>query len=92
MCTSGRRSSTPVSSRRLHCFVVSPKHVSLFLLPDGFGAFKETGDCFDPAVAARVREFIYSAGNSYDPAEAFRLFRGRDPAIEPMLRKKGLLV
>ena len=59
---------------------------------DGFDAFKETGDCFDRATADRVRKYIYSSGNSYDPAEAFRLFRGRDPAIEPMMKKKGLLV
>lgn len=26
-----------------------------------------------------------------EPGEAFRMFRGRDPAIEPMLRKKNLL-
>jgi peptidyl-dipeptidase Dcp len=59
---------------------------------DGFDAFLEAGDCFDAATAERVRKYIYSAGNSYDPAEAFRLFRGRDPAIEPMLKKKGLLL
>ena len=58
---------------------------------DAFDAFKETGDCFDRQVAERVCKFIYSAGNSQDPAELFRLFRGRDPVIEPMLRKKGLL-
>jgi peptidyl-dipeptidase Dcp len=58
---------------------------------DGFDAFLETGDCFDSATAARVRKYIYSSGNSIDPAEAFRLFRGRDPAIEPMLKKKGLM-
>jgi peptidyl-dipeptidase Dcp len=58
---------------------------------DGFEAFLETGDCFDPQVAQRVYDFIYSAGNSKDPAELFRLFRGRDPVIEPMLKKKGLV-
>eukprot|EP01034_Spumella_vulgaris_P021931 gene21931-28011_t len=58
---------------------------------DGFDAFLETGDCFDPTTAARVRRHIYSAGNSEDPADLFRQFRGRDPAIEPMLKKKGLL-
>lgn len=58
---------------------------------DGFDAFLETGNCFDRTVADRVRKYIYSAGNSVDPAELFRLFRGRDPAIEPMLKKKGLL-
>jgi len=58
---------------------------------DGFEAFMETGNCFDKTVAARVRKHIYSSGNSVDPQEAFRLFRGRDPVVEPMLKKKGLL-
>jgi len=58
---------------------------------DGFDAFKETGDCFDRSTADRVRKYIYSSGNSLNPAEAYRLFRGRDPVIEPMLKQKGLL-
>jgi len=58
---------------------------------DGFDAFKEAGDCFDATVAQRVLKYVYSAGNSRDPAETYRLFRGRDPAIEPMLKKKGLM-
>jgi peptidyl-dipeptidase Dcp len=58
---------------------------------DGFEAFIERGDPFDPETARRVRQFIYSSGNSMDPREAYRAFRGRDPAVEPMLKKKGLL-
>ncbi len=44
---------------------------------DGYEAFTETGDIFNPEVAARVKKYIYSAGNSQDPAELYRLFRGR---------------
>lgn len=58
---------------------------------DGFDAFVEAGDVFDPQVAARLQRFIYGAGNQREPGEAFRQFRGRDPAIEPMLKKRGLL-
>eukprot|EP01038_Epipyxis_sp_PR26KG_P011918 gene11918-15950_t len=58
---------------------------------DGFDAFLESGNCFDNATANRVKQFVYSSGNSLDPAIAFRSFRGRDPAIEPMLKKKGLI-
>ena len=57
---------------------------------DAFQAFLEAGSCFDAATAARAREFIYGAGNSQEPGELFRQFRGRDPQIEAMLRKKGL--
>lgn len=58
---------------------------------DAFGAFVEAGDVFDPGVAARLRECIYASGNSREPGEAFRAFRGRDPVIEPMLKERGLL-
>ncbi|MDR7267599.1 peptidyl-dipeptidase Dcp [Pelomonas saccharophila] len=58
---------------------------------DAFDAFVEAGNVFDAAVAARLRECIYSAGNSREPGEAFRAFRGRDPVVEPMLKDRGLL-
>jgi peptidyl-dipeptidase Dcp len=58
---------------------------------DAFDAFVEAGDVFAPAVAARLRECILSAGNSVEPGAAFRAFRGRDPIIEPMLKDRGLL-
>ncbi len=58
---------------------------------DGYDAFTEAGDPFDPNVAQRLHQFIYSGGNSREPREAYRAFRGRDPAVEPMLRERGLL-
>jgi peptidyl-dipeptidase Dcp len=59
---------------------------------DAYNAFEETGDPFDREVAARVRRWIYSSGDSIEPQAAYRAFRGRDARLEPMLRKKGLLV
>jgi peptidyl-dipeptidase Dcp len=58
---------------------------------DGFDAFVEAGDIFDKETAQRLRKYIYSSGNSLEPGEAYRLFRGRDPTVVPMLKKKGLL-
>ncbi|RZL39771.1 MAG: M3 family peptidase [Rubrivivax sp.] len=58
---------------------------------DAFEAFVEAGDVFDPAVATRLRDCIYAAGNSVEPGSAFRAFRGRDPVVEPMLKDRGLL-
>ena len=57
---------------------------------DAFEAFEETGDAFDPATARRLRDFIYSAGNLRDPAEAYKAFRGRLPAVDALLKKRGL--
>jgi peptidyl-dipeptidase Dcp len=58
---------------------------------DAYDAFVEAGDPFDAGVAARLKRHIYSAGDSVEPGATFAAFRGRDPRIEPMLRKRGLM-
>ncbi len=58
---------------------------------DGFKAFEETQDPFDPATAQRLYQFIYSAGGTRDFAAAYRDFRGRDPKVEALLEGRGLL-
>lgn len=57
---------------------------------DAFAAFEEKGDIFDAETAKKLHDHIYSAGNRRDPNEAWRLFRGREPAFDALLRKKGL--
>jgi len=57
---------------------------------DAFSAFEATGDVFDPALARRLHDFVYAAGNSRDPAEAYRAFRGALPGPDALLRKRGL--
>jgi peptidyl-dipeptidase Dcp len=57
---------------------------------DGFEAFKEVADAFDPATAQRLHDYIYSAGGTRDFADAYRLFRGRDPKIDALLEVRGL--
>jgi peptidyl-dipeptidase Dcp len=57
---------------------------------DAFAAFKETGDHFDPATAKKLKDYIYSAGNLRDPAEAYKAFRGRLPTVDALLEKRGL--
>lgn len=56
---------------------------------DAFEAFTETGNAFDPATAKRLHDDIMSIGNTLDPAEAYRKFRGRDPKVEAYFRAKG---
>ncbi|CAB3751898.1 M3 family metallopeptidase [Paraburkholderia humisilvae] len=58
---------------------------------EAFEAFEEAGDPFDPALADKLKRYVYSAGDSRDERAAFREFRGRDPQAAPMLRKRGLL-
>ena len=58
---------------------------------DGFTAFEESGDVFDPTLAKRLKDHVYSAGNRVDPTLAYRAFRGRDPDAEALMRKRGFL-
>lgn len=57
---------------------------------DGFTAFQETGDIFDPELAARLKKWVYEAGGLREADELYRQFRGKDPEIEPLLRIRGL--
>ena len=57
---------------------------------DGYDAFVEAGNPFDPDVAERLKRYIYSSGGTLPPADAFRSFRGRDPRVEPLLAQRGL--
>lgn len=58
---------------------------------DGFMAFKEAGDIFDPVLAKRLKENVYEAGELEEADELYRRFRGSDPSPEPLLRNRGFL-
>jgi len=59
------------------------------LTADAFGAFVEGKGPYDRAVADRLRKYIFSVGNTVDPAEGYRAFRGRDPKIDALMKKRG---
>jgi peptidyl-dipeptidase Dcp len=56
---------------------------------DAYAAFVETGDLFDPTLARRLHDKILAVGNTVDPGQAFRDFRGRDPKVDALLRDYG---
>ena len=58
---------------------------------DGYDAFVEAGNPFDPRVAQALQRYIYASGNSLEPGAAYAAFRGRAPTVEPLLRKRGLV-
>ena len=62
------------------------------LSADAWEAFVEAGGPYDPAVAKRLRDHVFSVGNTIDPTETYRAFRGRDPGIDALLRKRGFPV
>jgi peptidyl-dipeptidase Dcp len=59
---------------------------------DTWAAFEEAGNPYDKATADRFRIYLLSTGNETDRAEAYRQFRGRDPDVNALLRKRGFPV
>ncbi len=57
---------------------------------DAFSAFEETGNVFDPVMARKLKNNIYSVGGSIDPEDTYKAFRGKLPDPQAMLKKKGL--
>jgi peptidyl-dipeptidase Dcp len=58
---------------------------------DGYDAFVEAGSPFAADCAARLKQHIYSAGNSVEPQATYLAFRGRAATVQPLLKKRGLL-
>ena len=56
---------------------------------DAFEAFKDKG-LFDKETADKLKKYIYSAGNTDDLMTQYVRFRGKEPEIEPLLKKRGL--
>ena len=60
------------------------------LTADAVEAFQDApGGMYDRELATRLKELVLSRGNSIDPADAFKAFRGREVEIEPLLRERG---
>ncbi|MBP9146517.1 MAG: M3 family metallopeptidase [Thermoanaerobaculia bacterium] len=62
------------------------------LTADAWEAFEEAGGAYDKAVAKRLYDHVFSVGNTVDPAEAYRAFRGKDPGIDALMRDRGFPV
>ena len=56
---------------------------------DTWAAFEETGNVWDKATAERFKTMILATGNETDRAEAYRAFRGRDPDVNALLKRRG---
>lgn len=62
------------------------------LTSDAFEAFKEGKGPYDKAVAERLRKNVFAVGNTLDPADGYRQFRGKDAGIGALMRKRGFAV
>jgi peptidyl-dipeptidase Dcp len=56
---------------------------------DAFDAFKSSGNIFNPELAAKFRDLLTNCGTDEGMA-IYRKFRGKDPDITPLLKKRGL--
>jgi peptidyl-dipeptidase Dcp len=63
------------------------------LTADASEAFAEApGGFYDEEMASKLVKYLFAPRNSMDPAEAYRLFRGRDAKIEALMRDRGFPV
>ncbi len=63
------------------------------LTSDASEAFAEApGGFYDREMADKLVKYLFAPRNSVDPAEAYRLFRGRDAKIEALMRDRGFPV
>ncbi len=62
------------------------------LTADAYEAFTEGGGPYSKAVAERLNKYIFSVGNTIDPQEGFKKFRGRDATSDALMRKRGFPV
>jgi len=58
---------------------------------DGFAAFEEAGDIFDPELARKLYENVFSAGDTQEAMDAYVGFRGREPKVDALLRNRGFI-
>ncbi|CDN31648.1 Dipeptidyl carboxypeptidase Dcp [Mucinivorans hirudinis] len=61
------------------------------LAADGYAAFAETGDIYNPEVAKKLREEILSRGGSADGMTLYRNYRGKEASKQPLMESRGLL-
>jgi len=56
---------------------------------DAFNAFAETGDIFNHEVATRFRKHVLTEGGNDEGMIQYVKFRGKEPSVEPLLKKRG---
>ncbi len=59
------------------------------LSADAFEAFTEAGGPYDKSVGKRLNDYVFSVGGTMDEAEAYKLFRGKDPSTDALMKTRG---
>lgn len=58
---------------------------------DAWEAFTEAGGAYDPAVAKRLNDFVFSAGATLVESEGYQKFRGRPADQKALMRERGFI-
>ncbi len=61
------------------------------LTADAYEAFVEGKGPYDASVAERLRKNVFSVGDTIDPAEGYRAFRGKDAGTAALMKKRGFV-
>ena len=57
---------------------------------DAFNAFKESGDIYNQELAAKFRKYCLAESGDDEGMVQYKKFRGQEPSIEPLLKRRGL--
>jgi peptidyl-dipeptidase Dcp len=57
---------------------------------DAFAAFKESGDLYNQELASKFRKHCLAEAGEGEGMDQYRKFRGKDPSIDALLKKRGL--
>ena len=57
---------------------------------DAFNAFKESGNIYNPELAAGFRKYCLAESGDDEGMVQYRKFRGQDPSVDPLLKRRGL--
>jgi peptidyl-dipeptidase Dcp len=57
---------------------------------DAFSAFKESGNIYNPELAARFRKYCLAESGNDEGMIQYKKFRGKDPSVDPLLKRRGL--
>ncbi len=57
---------------------------------DAFSAFRESGDIYNPDLAAKFRKYCLAESGDDEGMVQYKKFRGKDPSVDPLLVRRGL--
>jgi peptidyl-dipeptidase Dcp len=57
---------------------------------DAFDAFRSSGDIYNQELAGKFRKYCLAESGNDEGMVQYRKFRGQDPSIDPLLKRRGL--